>query len=112
MYGKAITHMIRISAIIKSLENAFNIVKNLNTLNKHQLCKELDHHIKEEYLKDNLERYCISADVLKSAKDLVEYFVLNRLILAGYTSNLNYDSIHDNIGGILKKVKDRNSCQL
>jgi hypothetical protein len=104
MYGKAVTHMIRISAIINCLECAFHEVTNLPLLNKHNLCKELDIEIEKLFLKKSAQRFRITIENLISAKNLADYFILNRLILAGYSSNLNYDSISENISSILKKV--------
>jgi hypothetical protein len=111
MYGKAVTHMIRISAIINCLESAFHEVTHLPLLNKHNLCKELDTEIEKVFLKKSAQRFRITTENLISAKNLVDYFILNRLILAGYSSNLNYDTISENISSILKKVCDRDSIK-
>ena len=115
MYGKALTQMIRICGMISCLEHSFEIVTNMESTNKHILCIELDNCIEKEYLKESKERYCITIENLKAAKDLVEYFILNRLILAGYASKLNYDTVSDNITSILKNIRDRDSsvnCKL
>ncbi len=41
MYGKAITHIIRVAAVLQALENAFDIVRSLNTSKKFLLSEDL-----------------------------------------------------------------------
>ena len=108
MYGKAIVHMIRISSIISCLHNAFNIIMKLDVPNKIMLQKEIDLKLTDQF-KSFKDTYVISKDNLIAAKQLVEYFILNRLILAGYQANFSFDSVHKIIQSILNKIKCQQS---
>ena len=108
MFGKAITHFIRISAILHCFEIAFEILTNLKVDNKFVLSLKLKDQIDEAIEMKGASCWLIEEDILVSARNLLDYFVLNRLILAGYNSTLSQNSNNRNIKSIIKAVKDVN----
>jgi hypothetical protein len=107
MYGKAIIHLIRISAIISCLETAFEIVSNIEIENKLILSIDLEEKIMKIYETQFTNKdFYITVENLTAAKLLVEYFILNRLILAGYPCAMNFESNFENIQSILNKFKE------
>ncbi len=111
MYGKAIIHLIRISAIINCIENAFLTISDLDIENKLVLSEEIDEKLKLAYEKIDSNNFCITVENLRAAKELVEYFILNRLVLAGYSCNMDKESIQDNIQSILKRFNEINETE-
>jgi hypothetical protein len=83
MMGKSVTHLVRLSAILQSLENAFQILTNLKTLNKLILTDELKQEINNIVInKPDIE--CINLNCIQNAKKLISYYNLHRLTMAGY----------------------------
>ena len=108
MYGTAITHIIRVAAVLEALENSFDIVRSLNTSKKFILSEDL----KTLIMDDIDQRAClyeIKYKTMCSAKRLVEYFILNRLTLAGYGCKLTFKCNFENIQFILLKLKPKES---
>ena len=72
MYGKANTHLLRIAGVIHILNNAYNILDNMNLDNKKKLTeefkKEVDHVIQNEDLLRKIT--FINSDSLNYAKSL------------------------------------------
>ena len=82
MYGKAITHLLRLSSIIQTLEDAFKILESLNHDPKDKLSTELKTAI-EDHIGDN--KYNImEVSAVENAEKLVHYFNAHRLAMAGY----------------------------
>jgi hypothetical protein len=108
MYGKAITHIIRVAAVLQALENAFDIVRSLNTSKKFMLSEDLKTLIMDD-IDQRARLYEIKYNTLCSAKKLVEYFILNRLTLAGYGCKLTFKCNFENIQLIILNLKPKAS---
>ena len=108
MFRRAIIQIVRLSAIIQVLENAFKICNSINVENKLLLSSELEIKLKTEINNRNLSMRIISYETLRSAKELMEYFLLNQLILAGYNCYTEGLANGEIIKSTLKIVKNKN----
>ena len=111
MYAKADTHLIRLSAIHNCLENMFKVISNLEFSNKLVLSKELDERINDAFSKQPSDIF-ISAENVKKAKELLDYFILTRLILAGFTCKMNFDSNEKNLASLIKLVETKKEMNM
>lgn len=108
MFGKAITHLIRIAAILHTFEVSFEILNKLEAENKFKLTVKLRDIIDKAIELKASSCWIIQEGVLVSARSLLDFFVLNRLILAGYNCSMNYKSNSQNITSILHFIKESN----
>jgi hypothetical protein len=99
MYGKANTQIIRLAAILQAIETAFNILLKIEHPNKYILSADLKTSLLIGIKKSIISK--ITSKTLCSAKRLREFFILNRLILAGYGCNFEYKSDEERINFIL-----------
>jgi hypothetical protein len=106
MYGKAITHLVRLSGILQALENANLVVLSLPKVCRHtineNLKMEIDESLKEN--RANLNSHFISSETLLRGKNMVEYFILHRLIMANYPCEISDKSNSQKIESIINNL--------
>jgi hypothetical protein len=88
MFGKAITQIIRLSAIVQVLENAFNMCIALKLTNKIDLSQNMKQDLEDHIRTYKASLYIINKSSFKAAENLLYYFIVSRFVLAGYNCNL------------------------
>ena len=78
--------MLRLSCIIQSFHNAFEIIKPLDVKLRFDISIELDQYL-DEFFKEN-KKMEVNLENTERAYKLVQYFNLNKLVLAGYNIDL------------------------
>ena len=111
MFAKAIIHLIKISAIINCVENAFKTIKEMEHDNKFILNKELENKFKQ-ILRKLPTDIIITTDNLEKAKELLDYFILQRLIMAGYSCSMSFDSNEKNIQSLLNFITAKSELSI
>jgi hypothetical protein len=111
MYGQANTHVIRLAAIIHAIEVAYSLVLNLNHPNKFELTDEFKIAVTLAIDAKGLVVSTINEASILAAKKLMEYYLFNRLVLAGYRCNLIFNTNELNINFILNSLKYQPSLE-
>jgi hypothetical protein len=84
MFCKAITQIIRLSAIVQVLENAFNMCIALNLTNKIDLSQNMKQDLENHIRTYKVSFYIINKSSFKAAEHLLYYFIVSRFVLAGF----------------------------
>jgi hypothetical protein len=106
MFGKSITHLIRLSGVLQALENAGNLIINFNNDIRHSITKTLKNeiHCSLNVQTDYATTLSITRANIVRAKKLVEYFVLHRLVMAGYPCDVSDCSNIEKLAATLENV--------
>ena len=111
MYSKAGIQLIRLSAILCAFENAFDLISSLDIANKLILNNDIVGLIKEK-IAEKEQEVLITDDNLTRAKKLLDYFIINRLVLAGFKCNLKFDSNEDDLKRLLQLVISKKEMKI
>jgi hypothetical protein len=92
MYGKATTHLIRLSAIVQVVDQVIDVIISFpGESNQSHISESFIANVKEAK-NNSLKIKTISAQSVMYAKNMLDYFNHQRLILSGYNIDCNVDS--------------------
>ena len=101
MFGKAITQLIRLSCVLQAFENAIGVIKKIEC-DSNSLNKEFKAFVKANIKQGSV--FFIDKKTLQRAKNLVEYFTINRLLMADYKCSSTDSSNKEILEQILSEI--------
>ena len=96
MFGKYSTLLLRLTAILQAIKNAFKLLSDIKTASNKTLTNEFQHELKDTISKFPENLYIIDKKVVQQANIIMEYFFKHKLILSGYDFSFKdgpFDSI-------------------
>lgn len=102
MYGKCLTHLLRLCGAIHNINKATEIGVKLKNSNKKQITQEFVSDFESNINNFKKDYQKISAETVNQAALLLEYFNSQRVIIAGYnTLNLNGTNLEQELKNYL-----------
>ena len=96
MFGKYSTLLLRLTAILQAIKNAFKLLSDIKTASNKTLTNEFQHELKDTISKFPENLYIIDKKIVQQANIIMKYFVKHKLILSGYDLRFkkgSFDSI-------------------